>query len=142
MAHGGKRKGAGKPKGVKASHTIEASVARAKLIQDIHNDMDVFYAAWKDRALGHYEEREIIPGSGIVRVYKKAPDGNAIRDIMDRAMGRPVQPVDAKIDAVVDLSKRAKDMLAQLTPLHDDSRQTHSNVDEGASGGEEPGDAT
>lgn len=130
-------KGGRNKKGHKAAHTLEAEAARAALIAGIHELMPQILAAWADKALGHYEEREIIPGSGVVKIYKKAPDANAIRDMLDRAMGKPVQPISAKVEDGVDLTEENAKALEELNKaLNDNRRQRNQNVAGGTGKGQ------
>ncbi len=118
MSRGGRRSGAGKPKGRKASHTLEASQARARLIERIHEDMDELYEAWLSIALGEWKEG-VVDGKP-QRIYTRPPNASAIRDMLDRAMGRPVQPVESPIVPTVDISKHTQTLLAQLNAHRDD----------------------
>lgn len=129
----------GRKKGSAGTHTLAAAEARARLIQNIHDNMDELFEIWMTTCRGYYQEKTIFGKQTIV--YKVPPNPNAIRDIMDRAMGRPTQPIEAKVETQVDLSKRAREVLGQLKPLHDESGSAHSDVDD--DGGEgDPGGTT
>lgn len=68
MAQGGARVGAGKPKGYKAPHTLEASIQRQKLIEMYSQNAEEIHAA----------------------LIKKAKEGDmvAIKEVLDRAHGK------------------------------------------------------
>ena len=115
MARGGARPGAGKPKGHKAKNTLAAEAARARLIERIHANMDKVFDAWLSTALGFQLEKA--GPDGTTKTYAVPPNPNAIRDMLDRAMGKPVQPVDGKMETTVNLSKHAKSILDKLNAL-------------------------
>ncbi len=116
MPRGGRRAGAGKPKGRKASHTLEASQARVRLVERIHEDMDELYEAWLSVALGEWKEG-VVDGKP-QRIYTRPPNASAIRDMLYRAMGRPVQPVEAEVVAPFDISQHTRKLLDQLKALN------------------------
>ncbi len=72
--HGGKRKGAGKPKGAKASHTLEAQELKKRLIERFQGDADDIYKALIDKA--------------------KTGDIQAIKELLDRVWGKSPQQID------------------------------------------------
>jgi len=74
MEHGGKRKGAGKPRGHKALHTLKAQELKKKLIELFHDDAEDVYQA----------------------LIKKAKTGDiqAIRELLDRVWGKAPQQID------------------------------------------------
>lgn len=133
MPRGGARPGAGKPKGHKSKNTLAAEQARARLIQNIHDHMDEVFEAWLTSALGFKIEKT--DKNGTAKIYLVPPNPNAIRDMLDRAMGKPVQPVEGSIDTSVDLSARAKALLDKLNALdEDEDGQDDSEVAGGRSG--------
>lgn len=129
--NGGKREGAGRKK---ASHTITSEARRAWLIERIHQDMPALYDAWLQTALGHVVQKEV---QGVERIYDVPPNPMALRDMFERAMGKPVQPVEGKIDTSVDLTARAQSILAKLNAINEEpDRQDDSDVDgDGGEGG-------
>jgi hypothetical protein len=68
---GGARKGAGKPKGYKAPHTLEAMATRAAFIKKVEENLDNIFAS----------------------LLTEAKKGNvqAIKELLDRAWGKPPQ---------------------------------------------------
>lgn len=95
-------------KGYKAPHTLAAQETKAKLVELIHADMVELYAAWKDSALGHY--LEVKTPQGVVKVYKKAPNAMAIKDMFERAFGKPTQPIEGELKPL-NFSDRAQKLL-------------------------------
>ncbi len=71
---GGKREGAGKPKGSKASHTLRAQELKKRLIERFHIESDSIYSALIDKA--------------------KAGDIPAIRELLDRVWGKSPQSIE------------------------------------------------
>lgn len=77
---GGKREGAGKPKGYKAPHTLETSVAKQRMVERISARTDELIDKLFDRALSDQG------------------DTPAIKELLDRGYGKPAQSVDMKLD--------------------------------------------
>ena len=95
MAQGGKREGAGRKKGSKASHTLLAEQMRAKLIQRVDKEFTPLVDAQVDLAKGIVVERTVIVnGKTIKRYYVKEPDNSALEDLLNRAMGRPKETIE------------------------------------------------
>jgi hypothetical protein len=76
MAQGGKRAGAGKPKGYKAPHTLEASVAKARMVERISARTDELIDKLFEKALS------------------ENGDTVAIKELLDRGYGKPQQSTD------------------------------------------------
>jgi hypothetical protein len=74
MAHGGKREGAGKKKGSKASHTLQAQELKKKLIESFGAEADEIYKALITKA--------------------KTGDIPAIKEVLDRVWGKAPQQID------------------------------------------------
>lgn len=74
MSAGGKREGAGKPKGYKAPHTLKAQELKKKLIESFGAEADAIYKALIDKA--------------------KAGDISAIKEVLDRVWGKSPQQID------------------------------------------------
>lgn len=74
--HGGKRPGAGKPKGYKAPHTLETSVSKQRMVERISARTDELIDKLFDRALS------------------EQGDTVAIKELLDRGYGKPQQSVD------------------------------------------------
>lgn len=74
MPNGGRRPGAGRPKGSKAKHTIEGEAYRAALIAAVLKEKAPLIRALIDRAI--------------------KGDVPAIKEIHDRVLGRPSESID------------------------------------------------
>lgn len=74
MSRGGKRPGAGKPKGHKASHTLAAQTFRKYLIRRVIKEKKPVI----DALLKAAKEKNVV----------------AIKEIMDRVIGKPTDNVD------------------------------------------------
>jgi hypothetical protein len=132
--HGGKRPGAGKPKGVKWASTIEKEAARELVRQRITERLAPLVDAQIDSAIGisHFMLRDKLTGQWMrltdpdqivaalndpkakqgstFLVYTKDPNSNAAKDMLDRAIDRPKeQPMEMKVDASDALIERLKD---------------------------------
>ena len=86
------KKGGPKNKGRVSPITIAKIEAREALRKMIEADTQELYAAWKDTALGHFIQ--VKTAQGDVKVYKKSPNGQAIKEMFDRAFGKAKQEVD------------------------------------------------
>ncbi len=73
MANGGKRPGAGRPKGTIAKHTLEAQELRKRLIEAAKENWEAIVFTLIDKAV-----------SG---------DTIALRELLDRVLGKPVTPL-------------------------------------------------
>lgn len=97
MAHGGKRPGAGKKKGTKAAHTLDAAAGRARMIERINERIDDL-VKWL-----------------FMKAYEVDEEGNAkidvvaIKELLDRAYGRASQAIDvtSKGEKIVNASPEA-----------------------------------
>lgn len=89
MQRGGARPGAGrKPKGVKrATYASPIQQAEAKISERLPWLVD------KLLELAEGVEVERTDSHGRKRVYSEKPDRQAIDSLMDRIMGKPVQPI-------------------------------------------------
>jgi len=84
---GGFRKNAGRPKGSKASHTLESEAVRKSIIKRVKKDTRPVLDALIHSALGlWYEEK--MPNGG-KRIYKQKPDVQAAKYLFDQVVGRP-----------------------------------------------------
>ena len=89
------KKGGPKNKGRLGPQTVAKIEAREALRQLIEADMIELHAAWKDSALGHYVQ--VKTPSGMMKVYKESPNAIAIRDMFERAFGKPDQKIEGKL---------------------------------------------
>lgn len=78
MPKGGKQPGAGRPKGSLAKHTLEAQELRKRLIKAASEQWDAIIFSLIDNAIG----------------------GNTLaqRELLDRVLGKPLQPLAAADD--------------------------------------------
>jgi hypothetical protein len=88
--NGGRRKGAGRKP---SDATIVAQAFKAALARRVGMRAWRYLDAMEDLALGHYVERLDENGNPI-KVYKTAPDREAIRDVLDRFIGKPAQNIE------------------------------------------------
>jgi hypothetical protein len=72
--HGGKRPGAGRPKGTLASHTLEAQELRKQLIQAAKDNWQAIVFTLIDKAV--------------------AGDTIALRELLDRVLGKATTPIE------------------------------------------------
>jgi len=98
--HGGKRIGAGKPKGYKASHTLTTQETRKKIVEMISERTGELMSAKLALALGH--TKAITNQSGdITQVYTVSPDGNAIQYLLNQVIGKPKETIQVVDDFVL-----------------------------------------
>lgn len=96
------RKGGLKNKGRQSQSTVAKIEAREVLRKLIEAETVPLFEAWKDSALGHFIQ--VTSAAGLVKVYKEAPNGVAIRDMFERAFGKPEQKstVDMTVTSTAD----------------------------------------
>lgn len=133
--HGGKRPGAGKPKGTKWPSTIAKEQARELVRQMITAELEPIVGAHITNAQGtkylvtrnaktgkfervSKERMEALLESGdaeleTIEVYDKDPSVEAFKTLLDRALDKPQEP-DQNINVNVRLSERIKQAEARL----------------------------
>lgn len=86
MAHGGKREGAGKPKGTKAPHTLEAQEQRKRAIELVNAELEAIFIPQIEKA----KKGDTMAFNAVLdRAWGKAPqaltglDGETLRIIFD-----------------------------------------------------------
>lgn len=107
--HGGKRPGAGKPKGYKAPHTLEKEAAREVLRQlvfahfgplveaQIANATGIKYLVVREKATGKFlrvgkgRAEKLKPEEEIVEMWEKDPSVQAFTDLMNRVIDKPAE---------------------------------------------------
>lgn len=96
---GGARPGAGrKPKGIKrVIHASPIQAAEAKISQKLPWLVDKLLELAKGVEVEKRDRR------GLCQVYSEPPDREAIKYLMDRVMGKPVQPISL-VDKVRELA--------------------------------------
>jgi hypothetical protein len=106
-SHGGKRKGAGKPKGVKWLSTLDKEQARAAvrsmvvaalapLVEaQIENAKGIKYLVVREKATGKFlrvgelRAGSLKPDEEIIEVWEKDPCVQAFTDLLNRAIDKP-----------------------------------------------------
>jgi len=87
----------GRPKGSLSKKTLEVRRLRARLAERVAAKADAIFDAWEDLALGHYVMVKN-PLTGEQRVYKKGPNGLALKDMLEQVWGKPRQPIDINVE--------------------------------------------
>ena len=96
MPHGGARPGAGFPKGQKARKTIEKELFRQRFMEKMRERWDEIIDAQIDLAKGFaLIDKSDDTGN---RIFEKAPDASAGKNLMDQTMGRAIERVDVTSD--------------------------------------------
>ena len=117
---------------------LEKQKARQHLIRKIEEHTEQLFEAWRDAALGHFVEVETPDGK--VNVYKKSPDAKAIKDMFDRAFGKPDQKVLIDLEAEQRIDT-ALDQIASATIIDITPDEPSSDTDTIPSEGEAIGDS-
>lgn len=121
--HGGKRAGAGRPKGSKDPHTLEKEAARAKLralviaemrplvAAQISNAKGIRYLVVREKKSGKFvrvaEARaKAKTGEEIIEVWEKDPCVQAFTDLMNRAIDKPAETVNGELEHNVEIGFR------------------------------------
>ncbi len=111
---GGARPGAGRPKGSKSDKTLQQEAAQKIVREIVFEYLRPLVEARLESALGIYVEKVIVTKTGKikVRVYKEQPNGQAIEDLLNRALGRPKDPSQEAIgEGIVALGKSVQKIL-------------------------------
>jgi len=124
FTHGGARPGAGKPKGKKWPSTISKEQARETLRTEVIKQLEPLVQAQIDNALGvrhtfMRDERgrfvqltdakqiEAALNSGDENkyywTYTKDPNVQAFTDLMNRALGKPVEPMQVEQQGAIEI---------------------------------------
>lgn len=109
MAKGGKRPGAGRPV---ESHTLLKLEMRRALVERAHKEMEALYDAQFALALGYWRVIED-PNGNPIKVYKKAPNGEALGYLLDQVIDKAIQHVDVEGHTEVE-QKLSAEQLAEL----------------------------
>lgn len=120
------KKGGPKHRGQQSATTVARLTAREELRKLIEKDQAALYSAWRESALGHFVQVKL-PG-GTTNVYKKSPNAIAIKDMFERAYGKPDQKVEANVtvESQADLV-----MAAVIEDLEKIIEKQHANDDGG-----------
>jgi hypothetical protein len=118
----------GRPKGKLSQKTLEVRQLRARLAERVAAKADAIFDAWEDLSLGHYIMVKN-PLTGEQRVYKKGPNGLALKDMLEQVWGKPRQPIDInieeqpefEIEALQRMGKYVEPTDAEFTELADNA---------------------
>lgn len=101
-AKGGRRTGAGRPKGTikRVIHASPIQAAEAKISDKLPWLVDKLLELAEGVAV---EKRD---RQGQTRIYSEIPDREAIKYLMDRVMGKPTQPISL-VDKVKEMALQA-----------------------------------
>ncbi len=94
MGYGGKRQGSGRPKGSKATHTLEAQAFRQYLIEETIKNKEAIVASLIEQA--------------------KAGKLPAIKEILDKVIGRTLDLNESKETERTEELKRINDLLKEM----------------------------
>lgn len=83
---------AGRPKGSMSAHNKLLLEKKKWMERQIVNELAGLVAAWKESGLGHFVKEET--ENGQTKVYKKSPNSQAIKDMIERVYGKPTGSVD------------------------------------------------
>lgn len=111
MAKGGKREGAGRPKGFKA---LAAEQARAHMAKRIADELDPILDAQIESAKGlHYETKD-------KKVFTREPDVAAGKYLVDQLVGKAKESVDVttKGDKIGESDEKVKELTRKLNALY------------------------
>ena len=122
--------GGGHNKGKPSPSTLAKVAAQDALRAAIEADMQELYDAWKATAIGHFVR--VKTATGETKVYKRSPNASAIKDMFERAFGRPKQPIEGSI-TVMDLSESAQAILDELNNAITDEETGEDETSEDAS---------
>lgn len=111
MPRGGKRPGAGRPKGSKEQGTLDKELARAHLRElvtakmtplveaQIANAMGIKYLVVRQKTTGKFVRvseamARISDGEELIEVWEKDPSQPAFTDLMNRTIDQPAKPAE------------------------------------------------
>lgn len=121
MGHGGKRPGAGKPKGTKWKSTIDKLAARELARQmitarleplieaQIANAQGIKYLVARDPKTGKFERigPDGVTSEAVIEVWEKDPSVQAFSDLLNRALDKPKeQEQEIKLTGEAELIQR------------------------------------
>lgn len=93
---GGKRPGAGRPKGSINKDNGTRLALKRKWLGRVNKIADKIFDAHEDSALGHY--REVQTPDGKVKVYKKPPNPMSLEWMMEHIWGKAPQKLEIEAD--------------------------------------------
>ena len=89
---GGKQPGAGRPKGTKMKHTLDALEMRKYLVKRVSKELEPILTSQIELAKGLWYEKIGIDGT--IKIFKEKPDINASKYLFDQAIGRAKESVE------------------------------------------------
>ncbi len=92
--HGGKRSGAGKKRGTKAAHTIQAETTREYFVTRVTEELEPIATAQIEAAKGIYVEEIDQETGDRIRVYRRAPDIKAGEYLLNQVVGKAKETVE------------------------------------------------
>lgn len=72
---------------------------RKQIVERVQKELPALMDAWLDSAKGHF--MQVKTPTGEIKVYKKAPNTMALKDLAERALGKPEQPVTGDVSGEV-----------------------------------------
>lgn len=85
---------------------------RGRFIQLMSENADSIFHALLDLAHGHFVERET--PAGVVRIYRKSPDVNALSWMLEHVWGRAKQPLEVEGSLAVAVADLEPEVAAEL----------------------------
>lgn len=94
MEHGGKRQGAGRPRGSKATHTLEAQAFREYLIGEVVKNKEAIVTSLIEQAIAG-----------------KLP---AIKEVLDKVVGKTIDLNESQENEYAEKLKQVNDLLREM----------------------------
>lgn len=131
MPRGGARPGSGRPRGTMDPDTKIRMALKSRWLSRINKIADQIFDAHEAVALGHY--REVESPDGRVRIYKKSPDGDALRWMQEHIWGLAPMKLDleAHVDVVHSLSIEAQAQIKQAIAYALPSKLRNASIIDG-----------
>ena len=98
MAWGGKRPGAGKPKGKRTLKTLNREAMRKRLEERVAQELDPILDAQLELAKVVLIQKTTPEGE---RIYREKPDHNAAKTLIDQSIGRAPETIDVNQKTMV-----------------------------------------
>ena len=114
---GGYRPGSGIYKGFKFPSTMKRQAVQEKFIELVTADLGEFYEKMRQLALGDLWLVKQIgknqDNTPVFKSYKLPPDPKALEFLIERVTGKPIQPIDGKLEnpGMIELAQGIKKIL-------------------------------
>lgn len=95
MPRGGKREGAGKPKGRKDNATIAREMMREVLREMVKENLDSMVRAQIEKSNGVLVQKV---EAGVQKIYSIPPDPQAFKNLIEQSVGKPTQSIEGTGD--------------------------------------------